>query len=410
LVWIDYSDGTEVKRQDLSAWWTGPAPDGNGNAVFGPTALSFQNNRLALASHASSLHMLLDPYYDDDRDFVLSANDYGDGFGDKVSGKRHDPEVPPYPWSIALDNFQFSLFPLGGLDTNSFGLMAPDGVGLGYYAIGNPPIPLRGAGMVDSNSSYDGLYVDCGPGEYSGLRYVAQDVFRGIIWSEYMKKATIHFIPVSDFRNPYHTFLFLDENHPPAFPGKPLGHLDEIGVFSPSGMCVGSAIWIIGAGKWKVYLYGDDPRTASVEGLRDGESFSFRIWDHVSKEEYPADAVLESGKAVYRTGATYTVVSLRAHEILHTTESSPAQFALLQNSPNPFNPSTTISFSLPQAGRISLAIHDITGRLVDEPARGFYPAGTHSVVWDASDRASGVYFCTLNAGQGRETRKMLLVR
>ncbi|MHB9030895.1 MAG: T9SS type A sorting domain-containing protein, partial [Candidatus Latescibacterota bacterium] len=82
----------------------------------------------------------------------------------------------------------------------------------------------------------------------------------------------------------------------------------------------------------------------------------------------------------------------------------------ISNSPNPFNPSTTISFFLPHAGRISLAIHDITGRTVAEPLRGFYPAGTHSVVWNAHDRASGVYFCTLKAGQGIMTRKMLLVR
>lgn len=85
-------------------------------------------------------------------------------------------------------------------------------------------------------------------------------------------------------------------------------------------------------------------------------------------------------------------------------------FVLGQAWPNPFNPTTTISFSLPEPGNISLIVYDVTGRKVTELARGFHSAGMHAVTWNARDCASGVYFCTLRAGDRTETRKMLLMR
>ena len=88
----------------------------------------------------------------------------------------------------------------------------------------------------------------------------------------------------------------------------------------------------------------------------------------------------------------------------------PRVLGLLPNSPNPFNPSTTISFTLPAPENISLSIYDVTGRKVTELERGFFAVGEHTVVWNASGCASGVYFCVLRAGNAVETRKMLLMR
>ena len=63
-----------------------------------------------------------------------------------------------------------------------------------------------------------------------------------------------------------------------------------------------------------------------------------------------------------------------------------------QNYPNPFNPSTRINFDLPFAGQVSLIVYDITGRKVAELAGGYNERGHHSVTWNASNQASGVYF------------------
>jgi hypothetical protein len=77
----------------------------------------------------------------------------------------------------------------------------------------------------------------------------------------------------------------------------------------------------------------------------------------------------------------------------------PATFALHPNHPNPFNPSTQIRFDLPEASNVSLIIYDILGRQVAELAKGEYEAGYHSVTWNASSFASGVYLARFVARQ-----------
>lgn len=88
----------------------------------------------------------------------------------------------------------------------------------------------------------------------------------------------------------------------------------------------------------------------------------------------------------------------------------PTTFELLQNIPNPFNPITEISFSLPVASRVSLEVYNITGQRVASIADGQFEAGNHSVIWDASKQASGIYFYRLKAGEFAETRKMILLK
>jgi hypothetical protein len=88
----------------------------------------------------------------------------------------------------------------------------------------------------------------------------------------------------------------------------------------------------------------------------------------------------------------------------------PEEFALWPNYPNPFNPSTTIRYSLPEAGHVSLYIYDITGRLVEQLVNQHIPAGYHTVTWDASSYSSGVYIARLKAGSSIKTQKMVLMK
>lgn len=88
---------------------------------------------------------------------------------------------------------------------------------------------------------------------------------------------------------------------------------------------------------------------------------------------------------------------------------------LAQNHPNPFNPSTTISFALEEPGRARLCVYDAAGRMVATPVEGTRPAGEHSVVWDGRGNdgtpvSSGGYFYRLRAEALEQTRKMLLLR
>gem|GEM_PF-4190420 len=96
-------------------------------------------------------------------------------------------------------------------------------------------------------------------------------------------------------------------------------------------------------------------------------------------------------------------------------EKTPYKFALSANYPNPFNPSTTITFSLPEEGMARLAVYDLAGRLVKTLRQGRLEAGFHSVKWDGRNTlgdtvASGVYVYMLRFKDKILSRKMLLLR
>ena len=81
------------------------------------------------------------------------------------------------------------------------------------------------------------------------------------------------------------------------------------------------------------------------------------------------------------------------------------------NYPNPFNPSTRISYSLPNSGYVSLKVYDILGREIETIVNEFQKAGTYAAHFDASNLASGIYFYELQVGnEFVETKKMLLMR
>ena len=91
-------------------------------------------------------------------------------------------------------------------------------------------------------------------------------------------------------------------------------------------------------------------------------------------------------------------------------ENQLTDYRLLQNYPNPFNPSTTIEFSIPQNERVELTIYNALGETVETLVRESLGAGEHSYSWDASNRASGVYYYQLTAGTFSKTGKMLLMK
>ncbi len=107
-------------------------------------------------------------------------------------------------------------------------------------------------------------------------------------------------------------------------------------------------------------------------------------------------------------GTTYGDTTTTTIKGPHAT---PDRFALFGNYPNPFNPSTTIRYSLPAAQKITLAVYDISGRLVQTLVDGRQTAGTHTVTLDARHLASGVYFYRLTGDNGQNvSHKMVLLK
>lgn len=85
-------------------------------------------------------------------------------------------------------------------------------------------------------------------------------------------------------------------------------------------------------------------------------------------------------------------------------------FKLEQNSPNPFNPKTTISFSLPTSTAVELTVYNAMGQKVATLARGAYAAGSHQIIWDAAHLPSGLYFYTLATEKQILTKQAILLK
>ena len=97
------------------------------------------------------------------------------------------------------------------------------------------------------------------------------------------------------------------------------------------------------------------------------------------------------------------------------SQAVPQVYALGQNFPNSFNPGTTIQYSLPEVGPVSLKVYDIASQVVRHLVYQPQNAGSHLEIWDGLDApgappANGVYIYELRAGEFRALRKMLLIK
>ena len=89
---------------------------------------------------------------------------------------------------------------------------------------------------------------------------------------------------------------------------------------------------------------------------------------------------------------------------------APLTFGLGRNFPNPFNPATRLHFTLTETGPATLAIYDITGRLVETLVDATITAGAYEITWDASNMAGGVYLARLTGGGNVDVRRLLLLK
>ncbi|MGE5313895.1 MAG: choice-of-anchor V domain-containing protein [Acidobacteriota bacterium] len=111
--------------------------------------------------------------------------------------------------------------------------------------------------------------------------------------------------------------------------------------------------------------------------------------------------------ASWNHAPNFTVTVTNASAVTQEGQ-TPAVFALEQNFPNPFNPSTQIRFSIPQAQHATLAIYDMQGREVAVLVNARLEAGTYSTQWNAEKMPTGVYLYRLKAGTLSETKKLLI--
>ena len=93
-----------------------------------------------------------------------------------------------------------------------------------------------------------------------------------------------------------------------------------------------------------------------------------------------------------------------------SVETIPLDSKLYQSYPNPFNPSTTVTYDVPKEGLVSLKVYDALGREVATLVNEVKPEGKHSYRFNAAHLPSGVYYYRLQAGSFVETKKFILLR
>ena len=101
---------------------------------------------------------------------------------------------------------------------------------------------------------------------------------------------------------------------------------------------------------------------------------------------------------------------VQTYDISFSNRLLPIKTELTDAYPNPFNPSSTINYGLNTEGHVEIMVYDATGRMIAELVNQNQEAGYHSIVWNASNQASGMYFAKMIAGDVVQTQKLILLK
>ena len=126
----------------------------------------------------------------------------------------------------------------------------------------------------------------------------------------------------------------------------------------------------------------------------------------------PQFKLLQDGELIDLEGDIPSWENNQLYMVSSLTEAIPLPetFSLDRAYPNPFNPTTTIDFSVAQAGYASVKVYNLMGQVVATLASGHMDASTYTLTWDASNASSGVYFVQAEAAGNVTTQKLMLMK
>jgi hypothetical protein len=180
--------------------------------------------------------------------------------------------------------------------------------------------------------------------------------------------------------------------------GEPMAENNWIVAYN-NDVVVGARMW---TGKYTdIPAMGNDSSTETAGYMEMGNVPTFKLMDSVTGEmlDLYVDGTIDPW-----TNNGVSVITLS------TTPELPTAVTLNGSYPNPFNPATTISFSIPSEMNVDVKVYDISGRMVGELMNGIQSQGLYEITWDASSQASGLYFVRLVAGTEMHTQKIMLVK
>lgn len=212
------------------------------------------------------------------------------------------------------------------------------------------------------------------------------------------------------------------DNDPPIIvpPGGSFGLTGTIG--NPTEEAIVTDVWV-GVQLYDIFIQlWEFPNIP----LQPGQSFSSHLNQHVPVSAAPGtykyyafcgdyDGWTVCDSASFEFTVTGALGSGGASDWIldggwNETEMLPNEVTLSSNYPNPFNASTQISYSIPEAADVKLEVFNLLGQRVAALEDGLKDAGNHTVTWDASDMASGIYFYKLTAGDKIFTKRMTLLK
>ena len=171
---------------------------------------------------------------------------------------------------------------------------------------------------------------------------------------------------------------------------------DQVAAFNQEGQLIGMGAAI--GNRFGIAVWGDDPTTENMDGIREGEAFELRLWsDRLGRE-----IALES-KPIYKARGFESIDAVVNIPV-------PEEFYLSSAYPNPFNAQTRISYGIPEMSKVSISILDVTGRKVAEIINSELEAGHYTAIWNGSKFSSGVYLVNLKTATNSLTTKAMLVK
>mgnify|MGYP001007953639 CR=1 FL=1 len=146
----------------------------------------------------------------------------------------------------------------------------------------------------------------------------------------------------------------------------------------------------------------------SFQGLEVPENLPFEF---VNAEGFEGTSTIEFKDIILADSKGSSVdVETQSYDINFSNNLVPVKTALSDCYPNPFNPTTSIKYGLQNDGYVEIMVYDAAGRLVEELVKQHQTAGYHSITWNASTQASGMYFAKMVAGDVVQTQKLVLMK